>query len=82
LWIALKGNSQTGRQIKGSVIDVWNTANFNNQAIMFGNFGITEIILVLAFLLFLFGARKIPDLAKAIGKAIKDFRKEVKDPDP
>jgi sec-independent protein translocase protein TatA len=63
------------------VIVVWNTANFNNQAIMFGNFGITEIILILAILLFLFGARKIPDLAKAIGKAIKDFRKEIKDPD-
>jgi len=48
---------------------------------MFGNFGITEIILVLVILLFLFGARKIPDLAKAIGKAIKDFRKEIKGPD-
>ena len=49
---------------------------------MFGSLGLTEIILILALLLFLFGARKIPDLAKGIGKAIKDFRKELKDPGP
>ena len=46
-----------------------------------GNFGIGEWLIVLLVILVLFGAKKIPDLAKGIGKGIKDFKKEMKDDD-
>lgn len=41
---------------------------------MFGNIGWQEILLVLLIILLLFGARKIPDLARSLGKGIKEFR--------
>ena len=44
-----------------------------------GNFGIGEWIIVLLVILVLFGAKKIPDLAKGIGKGIKDFKNALKD---
>ena len=41
---------------------------------MFGNIGWQEILLILLIVLLLFGARKIPDLARGLGKGIKEFR--------
>ena len=38
-----------------------------------------ELLIVLAIVVLLFGAKKIPDLAKGIGKGIKDFKKAVKE---
>jgi sec-independent protein translocase protein TatA len=37
--------------------------------------GWPELILVLAILIFLFGATKMKDLAKGLGGAVKEFRK-------
>ncbi|MGD1087154.1 MAG: twin-arginine translocase TatA/TatE family subunit [Verrucomicrobiota bacterium] len=41
--------------------------------------GATEIILVLAVVLILFGAKKIPELAKGLGTGIKEFKKATKE---
>lgn len=38
-----------------------------------------EIILVLAVVLILFGAKKIPELAKGLGSGIKEFKKATKE---
>ena len=38
-----------------------------------------ELLIVLAIVVLLFGAKKIPDLAKGMGKGIKDFKKAIKD---
>ncbi len=46
---------------------------------MFGRIGSTEIILVAVVLIFLFGAKKIPEFVKGIGEAVKEFRKSSKD---
>lgn len=46
---------------------------------MFGSFGAAEIIIIAFVLILLFGGKKIPELAKGIGKGIKDFRKSIKD---
>ena len=46
-----------------------------------GNFGVGEWLIIMLVILVLFGAKKIPDLAKGIGKGIKDFKKEMKDDD-
>lgn len=36
-------------------------------------FGFFEIVLILAVILLLFGARKIPELMRGIGKGINEF---------
>ena len=40
---------------------------------------IPELLIILAIVVLLFGAKKIPDLAKGMGKGIKDFKKAIKD---
>ena len=40
-----------------------------------GNFGLTEIILILLVVVLLFGGRKIPELMKGIGQGMKEFKK-------
>lgn len=42
---------------------------------MIKNFNGWEIIIVLVIVLLLFGARKLPDLARSIGASAKEFRK-------
>lgn len=39
-----------------------------------GKFGVTEIILILAVVLLLFGGKKIPELMKGLGKGMKEFK--------
>jgi sec-independent protein translocase protein TatA len=48
---------------------------------MFGlfNLGGGEIILILALVLILFGARKLPELAKGLGQGIKEFKKATRE---
>ena len=48
---------------------------------MFGifNLGGGEIILILALILILFGARKLPELAKGLGQGIKEFKKATRE---
>ena len=41
--------------------------------------GTTEIILIIVLALVLFGGGKLAGVGKALGKSIKDFKKEVKD---
>jgi len=41
---------------------------------MFG-IGATELVLILAIALIVFGPKRLPELARALGKSIKEFRK-------
>ena len=45
--------------------------------VMFGlfNLGGGEIFLILALVIILFGAKKLPELAKGLGSGIKEFKK-------
>ena len=43
--------------------------------------GTTEIILIIVLALVLFGGGKLAGVGKALGKSIKDFKKEVKEDD-
>ncbi len=43
-----------------------------------GNFGLTEIILILLVVVLLFGGRKIPELMKGLGQGMKEFKKASK----
>ncbi len=40
-----------------------------------------ELLVILAIIVLLFGAKKIPDLAKGMGKGIKSFKKEMAEDD-
>jgi len=56
--------------------------NFNSIFLFLGGVGPTEMILVFLAILLLFGAKKIPELARGLGKGIREFKdatKEVKD---
>ena len=37
--------------------------------------GPTEVILILVVLILLFGAKKIPDLARSLGRSLNEFKK-------
>ena len=41
----------------------------------------TELLIIFGIIVLLFGAKKIPDLAKGIGKGIKNFKQEMKETD-
>jgi sec-independent protein translocase protein TatA len=43
-----------------------------------GSLGPTEIILILLVLVLLFGAKKLPDLARGTGRALRIFKAETK----
>lgn len=40
-----------------------------------------ELVIIVAILVLLFGGKKIPELAKGLGKGIKDFKNAVKEDD-
>jgi len=41
---------------------------------IFQQIGLPEVLLILAVLLLLFGARKLPELARSLGKSTKEFK--------
>jgi sec-independent protein translocase protein TatA len=43
-----------------------------------GKFGTTEIILIVAVILLMFGGKKIPELMKGLGTGIKEFKNAAK----
>jgi sec-independent protein translocase protein TatA len=42
---------------------------------MFRNLGLPEILVILLVLILLFGAKRIPDLARSLGKSLSEFKK-------
>jgi sec-independent protein translocase protein TatA len=42
---------------------------------MFGRIGPMELILILVIALIIFGPKKLPEIGKAIGNAIREFKK-------
>lgn len=45
------------------------------------SFGIGEAVFLFAILMLLFGAKKLPDLARGLGLGIRNFKGEMKQPD-
>ena len=43
-------------------------------------FGLSETLLVLVVLMLLFGAKKLPQLARGLGAGIRNFKGELKAP--
>jgi sec-independent protein translocase protein TatA len=44
-----------------------------------GNLGLTEMLLIGVLLLIFFGPQKLPELGKALGKGIQEFKKASKE---
>jgi sec-independent protein translocase protein TatA len=42
-----------------------------------GPVGPTELLLIALIIVFIFGARKLPELGKSLGEGIKNFRKSI-----
>jgi sec-independent protein translocase protein TatA len=51
----------------------WNPAH--KEPKVFRQIGTGEIILIVAVLVLFFGSRKLPDLARSIGKSARELRK-------
>lgn len=47
-----------------------------------GRLGPTEIILIVAVILLMFGGKKIPELMKGLGTGIKEFKNAAKEQQP
>lgn len=41
--------------------------------------GTQELLIILVIVLLIFGARKLPDLARSLGSSAKEFRKGIED---
>lgn len=41
--------------------------------------GWTEILIILGLVLILFGSKRLPDLARSLGKSLSEFKKGMKD---
>lgn len=46
-----------------------------------GAFGMQELIVIFLIVLLIFGAKKLPEVGKGMGKAIKNFKGAVADND-
>jgi sec-independent protein translocase protein TatA len=45
---------------------------------MFRNFGAPEILILLFIILLLFGAKRLPDMARGMGRSLRIFKAETK----
>ena len=43
------------------------------------NIGFPELLVVLLIILLLFGAARLPEIARSLGKSMKEFKKGVKE---
>ena len=48
---------------------------------MLGGIGAQEILLILLIIILLFGARKIPEIARGLGKSMSEFKKGLREVD-
>jgi sec-independent protein translocase protein TatA len=46
---------------------------------LFGPIGLPEMLIILAIVVLIFGANRLPELGKGIGAGIKNFRASMKD---
>jgi sec-independent protein translocase protein TatA len=47
--------------------------------LVFQSFGAPELLIILAIVVVLFGATRIGDIGKGIGRGIREFRREVRE---
>ena len=45
-----------------------------------GRLGLPELLVILAIVIIIFGANRLPEIGRGIGSAIRNFKKEATDP--
>ena len=53
--------------------------NMKGILLFLGGVGVQEILLIGLFVLIFFGAKKIPDFMKGLGRGVREFKDAVKD---
>ena len=66
-----------GKLLVTSLPDIFKYSSMN-PFLLFGMPGGPEIFIILIIIVLLFGAKKIPDLMKGVGKGIKEFKDATK----
>ena len=51
----------------------------NNVLAFIGGLGTSEVVVILVVVLLLFGAKRIPELARGLGKGIREFKDATKE---
>ena len=46
---------------------------------MFPAIGMPEMMVIMLVILLLFGSKRLPDLAKSVGKSMREFKKAAED---
>jgi len=46
---------------------------------MLGGIGMQELLIILLIILLFFGAKRIPEIAKGIGKGMREFKKAARE---
>lgn len=46
---------------------------------MFSNIGVPGLILILVIALVIFGPKKLPEIGKAVGQTLKEFKKSTRE---
>ncbi len=44
---------------------------------LIGPLGLPELLLIALIIVFIFGARRLPEIGKSLGEGIKNFRKSI-----
>jgi sec-independent protein translocase protein TatA len=57
----------------------FNSTIRKKEVILFGTIGWPEIIIILVIALLLFGAKRLPEVGKSLGKAIREFKKSFRE---
>jgi sec-independent protein translocase protein TatA len=53
--------------------------NLKRQEVQMGRIGIPELLIILLILMVIFGANRLPEIGRGIGKAIKNFKEAGKE---
>lgn len=48
---------------------------------MFGRVGLGQILIIFGLFVLLFGYKKLPELGKGLGQALRNFKRSVEEPD-
>jgi sec-independent protein translocase protein TatA len=46
-----------------------------------GNIGLTEFLIIIFLIILIFGSRRLPDLFKALGTSLRQFKKGIQGDD-